>query len=180
MFRWVDVSAAAAAGSRSPFYPESLASAALGAVYRGDLRAADTAARAALEAARPLGSVTARRPLEALGDVAIFRGGLGRAARLYGQAYDLSAGAGDHLDAAWDNASAAVALGYGNRLDEARRLARQAQAAADVSGAAAGRGESHAPAAGTGPRHSARPSAPGWPPPPSRSGGSWPSCSSTA
>jgi len=36
VFRWPDVSAAAAAGSRSPFYPEALAFAALGAAYRGD------------------------------------------------------------------------------------------------------------------------------------------------
>ena len=92
VFRWADVSAAAAAGSRSPFYPEALASAALGAVYRGDLHAADTAARAAFAAARPLAPVAARRPLEALGDVAIFRGELDRAASLYGQAHDLSAG----------------------------------------------------------------------------------------
>jgi predicted ATPase/DNA-binding SARP family transcriptional activator len=135
VFRWADVSAAAAAGSRSPFYPEALASAALGAVYRGDLHAADTAARAAFAAARPLAPVAARRPLEALGDVAIFRGELDRAASLYGQAHDLSAGAGDHLDAAWDAASAAAALGYGSRLDEAHRLARQAQDAAEASGA---------------------------------------------
>jgi predicted ATPase/DNA-binding SARP family transcriptional activator len=135
VFRWADVSAAAAAGSRSPFYPEALASAALGAVYRGDLHAADTAACAAFAAARPLAPVAARRPLEALGDVAIFRGELDRAASLYGQAHDLSAGAGDHLDAAWDAASAAAALGYGNRLDEAHRLARKAQDAAEASGA---------------------------------------------
>jgi predicted ATPase len=42
VFRWADVSAAAAAGSRSPFYPQALASAAWGPVYRGDLQAADT------------------------------------------------------------------------------------------------------------------------------------------
>ena len=106
-----------------------------GAVYRGDLHAADTAARAAFAAARPLAPIAARRPLEALGDVAIFRGELDRAASLYGRARDLSAGAGDHLDAAWDAASAAAALGYGNRLDEAHRLARQAQDAAEASGA---------------------------------------------
>jgi predicted ATPase/DNA-binding SARP family transcriptional activator len=135
VFRWADVSAAAAAGSRSPYYPETLASAALGAVYRGDLQAADTAARSAFAAARPLAPLAARRPLEALGDVAIFRGEIERAARLYGRAYDLSSGAGDHLDAAWDAGSAAAVLGYGNRLDEAHRLARQAQDAAEASGA---------------------------------------------
>jgi len=135
VFRWADISAAAAAGSRSPFYPEALASAALGAVYRGDLHAADTAARAAFAAVRPLGPVAARRPLEALGDVAIFRGEIKRAANLYGRAYDLSSGAGDHLDAAWDAGSAAAVLGYGNRLDEAHRFAGQAQEAAEESGA---------------------------------------------
>ena len=51
VFRWADVSAAAAAGSRSPYYPETLASAAFGAAYRGDLPAAGAAARAAFEAA---------------------------------------------------------------------------------------------------------------------------------
>jgi predicted ATPase/DNA-binding SARP family transcriptional activator len=135
VFRWADVSAAAAAGSRSPAYPEALASAALGAVYRGDLQAADTAARAAFEAARALGPVSARRPLQALGDVAIFRGELQRAASLYSKAYNLSADAGDHLDAAWDAASAAAALTYDNRLKEARRFASQAQDAAEASGA---------------------------------------------
>ena len=50
--RWAEVSAAAAAGSRSPFYPQALASAAWGAVYRGDLQAADTGAHAALDAAK--------------------------------------------------------------------------------------------------------------------------------
>ena len=135
VFRWADVSVAAAAGSRSPFYPEAVASTALGAVYRGDLHTADTAARAAFAAARPLAPVAARRPLEALGDVAIFRGEIERAASLYGRAYDLSSGAGDHLDAAWDAGSAAAVLGYGNRLDEAHRLARQAQDAAEASGA---------------------------------------------
>jgi len=135
VFRWADVSAAAAAGSRSPFYPEALASAALGAVYRGDLQAAETAARVAFEAARRLPPVTARRPLQALGDVAIFRGELERAASLYGKAYDLSAGAGDHLDAAWDAASAAAALAYNGRMEQALLLAGRAQAAAEASGA---------------------------------------------
>ena len=87
VFRWADVSAAAAAGSCSPFYPDALASAAFGAVYRGDLHAAGTAAHAALDAARGLAPVSARRPLEALGDIAIYRGELKRAADLYLKAY---------------------------------------------------------------------------------------------
>ena len=135
VFRWADVSVAAAAGSRSPFYPEVLASAALGAVYRGDLQTADTAAHAAFDAAHGLAPITARRPLQALGDIAIFRGELRRAADLYCQAYDLSIGASDYLDAAWDAASASAALAYGNHLNEASRLADRAQAAADASGA---------------------------------------------
>jgi predicted ATPase/DNA-binding SARP family transcriptional activator len=135
VFRWADVSAAAAAGSRSPFYPEALASAAFGAIYRGDLQAGDTAARAALAAAHGQDPIAARRPLEALGDVAIFGGDPERAAGLYRQAYDLSVSAGDHLDAAWDAASAAAALAYGNHLTQADRLADQAQAAAAASGA---------------------------------------------
>ena len=76
VFRWAEVSAAAAAGSRSPFYPQALASAAWGAVYRGDLQAADSAAHAALDAAQGLAPITARRALQALGDLAIYRGDL--------------------------------------------------------------------------------------------------------
>ena len=102
VFRWAEVSAAAAAGSRSPFYPQALASAAWGAVYRGDLQAADTGAHAALDAAQGLAPITARRALEALGDVAIYTGDLDRAADRYLRAYDLSVEAGDWLDAAWD------------------------------------------------------------------------------
>ena len=83
VFRWADVSAAAAAGSRSPFYPQALASAAWGAVYRGDLQAADTAAHAALDAAHGLAPITARRALQALGDLALYRGQLQRAAGRY-------------------------------------------------------------------------------------------------
>jgi predicted ATPase len=135
VFRWADVSAAAAAGSRLPFYPETLATAAFGAIYRGDLAAAGTAAHAALTAARGEAPVTARRPLEALGDIAIFGGEPKRAADLYRKAYDLSMNAGDYLDAAWDAASAAAALAYANHLTEAQRLAGQAQAAAAASGA---------------------------------------------
>ena len=135
VFRWADVSAAAAAGSRSPFYPQALASAAWGAVYRGDLQAADTAAHAALDAAQGLAPITARRALQALGDLAIYRGDLQRAADRYLHAYDLSMQAGDWLDAAWDAASAGVALAYGNHLTEAIRLAGQGRDAAVRSGA---------------------------------------------
>jgi len=77
VFRWADSCTAAAAGSRSPFYPpEALATAAFGAVYRGEMDAAGTGARAAL---------------------------------------------------------AAAAYAYGDRGDEASRLADQARAAADES-----------------------------------------------
>lgn len=138
VFRWADVSAAAAAGSRLPFYPDALTSAAIGAVYRGDMQAAGTAARAALDSARGLDPINARRPLEALGEVAIFRGELSQASDLYRKAYDLSIGNGDLLDAAWDAAwdaaSGAAADAYDNRLAEASRLADQARAAADLSG----------------------------------------------
>jgi predicted ATPase/DNA-binding SARP family transcriptional activator len=132
VFRWADVSTAAAAGTHSPFYPDALASAAFGAVYRGDMQAAGTAARSALDAAQGLAPINARRPLEALGEVAIFRGDLSHASDLYRKAYDLSIGNGDFLDAAWDAASAAAALAYGNRLEEASCLADQARAAAEV------------------------------------------------
>ena len=52
VYRWADASTADAAGSRSPFYPEALASAAFGALYRGDMQAAGAAARAAFDAAQ--------------------------------------------------------------------------------------------------------------------------------
>src|SRR5204862_427057 len=58
-----------------------------------------------------------------------------RAASQYRKAYDLSIDAGDYLDAAWDAASAAAALAYGNHLTHANRLADDAQAAAAASGA---------------------------------------------
>ena len=135
VFRWADVGAAAAAGSNSPFYPEALASAAFGAIYRGDLQAGDSAAQAALAAASGHHPIAIRRPLEALGDVAIFGGDPERAASLYRRAYDLSVDAGDYLDAAWDAASAAAALAYGNHLTQASRLVDRAQAAATASGA---------------------------------------------
>ena len=135
VFRWADVSCAAAAGSHSPFFPEALASAAFGAVYRGDLQAAVTAAHAARQAAQTLAPIAVRRPLEASGDIAIMCGGPGQASQLYGQAYDLSMDAGDYLDAAWDAASASVALAYANQLKEAGRLARKAHDAAVASGA---------------------------------------------
>jgi tetratricopeptide (TPR) repeat protein len=135
VFRWAEVSVAAAAGSRSPFYPQALATAAWGAVYRGDLQAAETGAHAALDAAQGLAPITARRALEALGDLAIYTGDLDRAADRYLRAYDLSVQAGDWLDAAWDAGSAAVALAYANHHAEASRLAGQGQDAAIRSGA---------------------------------------------
>jgi tetratricopeptide (TPR) repeat protein len=99
VYRWADASTARVAGSRSPFYPEALASAAFGAVYRGDMQAAGAAAHAAFDAARTLPPVSARRPLEALAEVATFRGELAAAVDLYARAYDLSVGNGDFLDA---------------------------------------------------------------------------------
>jgi len=133
VFRWADSCTAAAAGSRSSFYPEALATAAFGAVYRGDMDGAGTGARIALAAAQGLPPVSARRPLEALGEVAVFRGELTDAADLYTRAYDLSVANGDALDAAWDAASAAAAYAYGNRQEEASRLADRARAAAGES-----------------------------------------------
>jgi predicted ATPase/DNA-binding SARP family transcriptional activator len=131
VYRWADSSTARAAGSRSPFYPEALASAAFGALYRGDMPAAGAAAHAAFDAARSLPPVSARRPLEALAEVATFRGELAAAAGLYARAYDLSIGNGDFLDATWDAVGVSAAHAYGGRLEEASRFADQARAAAD-------------------------------------------------
>jgi len=135
VFRWAEVSAAAAPGSRSPFYPQALGSAAWGAVYRGDLEAAETSAHAALDAARGLAPITARRALQALGDLGIYTGDLDSAADSYRHAYELSMQAGDWMDAAWDAGSAGVALGYANHRAEAIRLAGQGRDAAVQSGA---------------------------------------------
>ena len=134
VFRWAEVSTTAAAGSRSPWYPDALASAAFGAVYRGDLQAASHVARAALDTAQGLAPVVSRRPLEALGEVAVFRGELADAADLYTRACELSAANGDARDAAWDAASAAAAYIYGDHPDQASRLVDQARAAAVSSG----------------------------------------------
>ena len=134
VYRWADASTARVAGSRSAFYPEALASAAFGALYRGDMQAAGAAARAAFDAARSLPPVSARRPLEALAEVATFRGELAAAVDLYARAYDLSIGHGDYLDAAWDAVGASAAYAYGGRVEEASRLADQARAAADRCG----------------------------------------------
>ncbi len=87
------------------------------------MQAADASAHAALDAAQGLAAISSRRPLEALGEVAIFRGELGQASDPYLKAYDLSIGNGDFLDAAWDAASAAAAFAYANRLEEASCLA---------------------------------------------------------
>ena len=87
------------------------------------MQAADASAHAALDAAQGLAAISSRRPLEALGEVAIFRGELGQASEHYLKAYDLSIGNGDFLDAAWDAASAAAAFAYANRLEEASCLA---------------------------------------------------------
>jgi predicted ATPase len=135
VFRWADASTAAAgpAGSRSPRYPEALASAAFGALYRGDMERASVAALAAFDAAGGLAPISARRPLEALGEVAVFRGELAEATDFYARAYELSIGNGDLLDAAWDAGSAAAACAYADRHDEASRLADLARAAASQS-----------------------------------------------
>jgi tetratricopeptide (TPR) repeat protein len=135
VFRWADVSVAAGAGSGSPFYPQALASAAWGAVYRGDLQAARTAAHTALDAARDFDPIAGRRAQQALGDLAIYGGDLERAADLYLRAYDLSMRAGDWFEAAWDAASAGVAVAYGNHPAEASRLASKGRDAAVRSGA---------------------------------------------
>jgi predicted ATPase/DNA-binding SARP family transcriptional activator len=135
VFRWAEVSVAAAAGSRSPFSLQALASAGWGAVYRGDLQAARTAARTALDAAQDVDPIAGRRALQALGDLAIYGGDLERAADRYLQAYDLSMRAGEWFEAAWDAASAGVAAAYANHLAEAIRLASKGRDAAVRSGA---------------------------------------------
>ena len=135
VFRWADTVTAAPGAAGSPCYPDALASSAFGAVYRGDMQAAGAAAKMAVDAARGMEPIRARRPLEALGEIAVFRGELAEATDCYARAYELSIANGDLLDAAWDAGSAAAACAYGNRHREAGRLADLARAAAEQSGA---------------------------------------------
>ena len=139
VFRWAEIAASAAAGTRSPSFPEALASAAIGAAYRGDLDGAEAGARSAFDAARGMGPGAVRRPLEALGEVALLRGDLERAASLYREAHELAMAAGDLFEAAWDICSVGVALAVAGRREEASAAATEASATAEASGSPSAR-----------------------------------------
>ncbi|WP_236790625.1 BTAD domain-containing putative transcriptional regulator [Amycolatopsis sp. GM8] len=135
VFRWAETGAAAAAGTHARYLPDALASAAVGAVFRGDLAAARAAARTATEAARAQPAVHAWRLPEAAGEIAIHGGSPEQAAHDYRAAYVLSMEAGAFLDATWNAASVGAALAYSGNTAEATRAARQADTAAAASGA---------------------------------------------
>lgn len=137
VFRWAEVAAAAAGGvgAASDLLAAVQASAAMGAVWRGDVVAAqETASGAARLAATSRGGVACRRAREALGEVALLQGDLDRAVELYGtaasEAIAQDAGAG----AAWALGSVSLAHAWGNRSSLALGAAEQAHRTASGSG----------------------------------------------
>lgn len=105
VFRMAEV-AAATASTTSPLWLDVMSSAAVGAWQRGDLAAAEAAAKAA---------TGHRRAIEALADVAFLRGELACARALFLQSAALAEAAGDTLQLVWDLGSAALALHYGGQ-----------------------------------------------------------------
>lgn len=103
VFRMAEV-AAATASTASPWWPDVMSSAAVGAWQRGDLDAAEAAAHAA---------TGHRRAIEASADVAFLRGELSCARALFLQSAALAEPAGDVLQLVWDLGSAALAVHYG-------------------------------------------------------------------
>lgn len=132
MFRWAEVTAAAASGTNAPLLPLALLAASTGAWQRGDLAAAQATADAIpLAAASPH---TERAELEATGDVALLAGDLDRARANFTAAHRLSLAAGDPLQAVWDLGSAAVAAGYTGDTESALDLAAATSDVADRCG----------------------------------------------
>jgi predicted ATPase/DNA-binding SARP family transcriptional activator len=128
VFRWAEV--VVALDSHSPLRSSVAASVCAGAWLRGDLRAAEQAGQAAVNAALDLTVPSARRALEQLGELALLEGDGARAVDMYDQAYRLSIDAGDILQATWDLGSSALALVYSGHADEAHERATAAVEAA--------------------------------------------------
>jgi hypothetical protein len=143
VLRWAEVAAGAAGASGSPRLSAVLASAATGAWQRGDLAAADAAARAALEAAQDLDRQGHRPALEALADVAILFGDLSEADTLFREAYELALTAGDLLQAVWDIGSASLAMAWIGDAEAAAYLAAETFATAERSGSPTARAFAH-------------------------------------
>ena len=135
MFRWADVSAAAAASTNAPLLPEVLLAAATGAWQRGDL----DAARAAAGAISAVDAHARRAALDASADVALLDGDLARARAEFIDAHELALADGDELQAVWELGSAAVAAGYAGDTESALRLADQTRVIADRCGSPSAR-----------------------------------------
>jgi predicted ATPase/DNA-binding SARP family transcriptional activator len=143
IFRWAEVAAAAASGTRSALLPEVLLAASTGAWQRGDLESAAAAALAARDAARGLGTATARATIEASADVALVTGNLDRAAAEFTEAYELATAAGDLLQAVWDLGSAALAVAYGGDTERALEISGEVFSTAERSGSPSGKAFAH-------------------------------------
>jgi predicted ATPase len=143
IFRWAEVTAAAASGTGSDLLPEVLLAASTGAWQRGDLDSATAAARAARDAASRVGAATPRAVLEASADVALLAGDLDRATAEFTEAYELATASGDLLQAVWDLGSAAVAVAYGGDIERGLEIAREVLSTAERSSSTSAKAFAH-------------------------------------
>ena len=141
IFRWAEVTAAAAAGTGSSLLPQVLLAASTGAWQRGDLAGARTAARAIPGAGQPAHS--ARPSLEASADVALLTGDLDRAQAEFTEGYHMALAAGDDLQAVWDIGSAAVAASYAGDAKRALDMTAAASETAERCGSPSARAFAH-------------------------------------
>jgi hypothetical protein len=132
LFRWAQISAAVS--GPSPLLAAVMASVSAGAWLRGDLGAAEAALEAATAAARAVPPVEARRVVQQAGELALLNGRLADAADKFREAASLAILAGDRLEATWNVGSAALALGYGGRQQQAESEAARAADLAARSG----------------------------------------------
>jgi len=139
IFRWAEVTAAAAAGTRWTLLPGAYLAASTGAWQRGDVAAAAAAASAAGDAARGLDRDARRAALEARADVALVVGDLSEAVTSFTEAYSLARAAGDLLQAVWNLGSAAVARAYSGDIDGALEAATEVCSIAELSGSPSAR-----------------------------------------
>jgi predicted ATPase/DNA-binding SARP family transcriptional activator len=110
VFRWAEV-VAALDGDRT-LRASVKASVCAGAWFRGDLEAADLAARAALAAVTEPASPPDRRAIEQVAEIALLRGDARRAVAMYDRAHQLCRDIDDKMQATWDLGSSALVLYY--------------------------------------------------------------------
>jgi predicted ATPase/DNA-binding SARP family transcriptional activator len=139
IFRWSEVAAGAASGSRSPFLPLVLSSAATGAWQRGDLQAAQGAVQAAATVAGQAGELGMRRVREVTADIKLVLGELDVAIDLFQEAYRPAIAHGDLPQAVWDIGSVALAHTYAGRPAEAEGPAEEAWRLAERCGSPSAR-----------------------------------------